>query len=517
MASTTVSISPLTRIEGHLAIHTDTEAAGAGHGEQAVRITSARCEGEMFRGFETILAGRDPLDAQQFVQRICGVCPVTHAIASCRAQEMAYGIRPQGNGRILQNLIEAGEYAHSHVLHFYQLSALDFVDVTAVLRYAGKDRGMLALQAWVQDAVGRAGKGQEILPAAPFLPRYEGDYYIKDDATNNALVAHYVEALEIRRIAHEMSAIFGARLPHSTAIVPGGCTQTPTLERVISFRSRLKKVQDFVEKVYFNDVLAAAQAFPHYWEIGRGYGDLLSYGVFETDDAGKRLFAPGVLIDGKLEVLDPAAIAEETGRSRFSSPSKLHPTRGQTVADPKKAGSYTWLKAPRYRGRPLEVGPLARVLVDYHSPGSVVKADVDAILAATGLPAAKLNSVLGRILCRAVELRIILRQMHAWLDELQIDGAPAQRFEICKAGAGFGLTEAARGALGHWIEIKDYKIANYQCIVPTTWNCSPRDDAGVPGPVEKALEGVILADPGQPMEAARVVRSFDPCLACAVH
>jgi ferredoxin hydrogenase large subunit/hydrogenase large subunit len=165
----------------------------------------------------------------------------------------------------------------------------------------------------------------------------------------------------------------------------------------------------------------------------------------------------------------------------------------------------------------MEVGPLARVLVDYHAPRSVVKNDVDTLLKATGLPVAKMNSVLGRILCRAVELRIMLRRCYDWLEELKLNEDPAQRFSLPKSASGYGLTEAARGALGHWLSIENYKISHYQCVVPTTWNCSPRDDSGQPGPVEKALEGITLADPKQPIEAARVVRSYDPCLACAVH
>lgn len=518
MATGKTVISPLTRIEGHLGIHTETESIPGKAGETLHRITSARCEGEMFRGFENILVGRDPLDAQQFVQRICGVCPITHGIASCRAQEMAYGIKPKGNGRLLQNLIEAGEYTHSHILHFYQLSALDFVDIKAILQYQGRDRTMGTLKAWVTDAVARSQKGMEVFPGAPFLPRYEGDYYIKDAGINCDLINHYVEALHIRRIAHEMAAVFGARLPHSTALVPGGCTQVPTEERVISYRSRLKKVGDFIENVYFPDVLAAAKAFPGYWDIGGAYGHMLSYGVFENDDAGKRLFTGGTIIQGKWEPLDVTRITEEVGSSRFSSATGKHPSQGETVAEAHKQKAYSWLKAPRYKGYPMEVGPLARVLVDYHSPGGgVVKSDVDAILNATGLPPTKLNSVLGRILCRAIEAKIIVKQMYQWLDELKIDEAPAQDFELVKDGTGYGLTEAARGALGHWITIENYRIARYQCIVPTTWNCSPRDDSGTPGPMEKALEGVVLADPNQPMEAARVVRSFDPCLACAVH
>jgi Ni,Fe-hydrogenase I large subunit len=513
-----VTVSPLTRIEGHLAIHTETEPVTLTEGKTGHRITEARCEGEMFRGFEKILEGRDPLDAQQIVQRICGVCSIEHGIASCRAQEMAYGIKIKGNGRLLQNLMLAAEYAHSHLLHFYHLSAVDFVDITAILSYTGKDRTLKAIKGWAEAALARSKAGAEAFPVAPFLPRYEGDFYIKDVDTNCALIAHYAEALEMRRIAHEMCAVFGARLPHSTALVPGGVTQRPTEERYLTYLSRFKRVRSFVEDVYFPDIVAAAQAFPQYWDMGAGYGNMLSYGVFENDDAGRRLFSPGALIDGKYQELDVNAIAEEVGYSRFASGAPLHPSKGVTVPEPRKAKAYSWLKAPRYKGLPMEVGPLARVLVDYHSPqGGCVKEDVDAVLKTLGLPIAKLNSVLGRILARAIELRIILRQTPRWLDELQINGDPVQDYTLPKSGSGYGLTEAARGALGHWLSIDNYRISHYQCVVPTTWNCAPRDDQGKPGPVEKALEGVVVADPEQPMEAARVVRSFDPCLACAIH
>ncbi|HBA84095.1 MAG TPA: nickel-dependent hydrogenase large subunit [Verrucomicrobia bacterium] len=512
-----IAVSPLTRIEGHLAIHTETESMTSGEGKTAYRIKEARCEGEMFRGFEKILEGRDPLDAQQITQRICGVCSIEHGIASCRAQEMAYGIKIKGNGRLLQNLMLAAEYAHSHLLHFYHLSAVDFVDITAIVSYTGKDRALLSIKSWAEAALARAKAGTEAFPAAPFLPRYEGDYYIKDVDTNCALIAHYAEALDIRRVAHEMCAVFGARLPHSTALVPGGVTQRPTEERYLTYLSRLKHVQRFVEQVYLPDIVTAAQAFPQYWDVGGGYGNMLSYGVFENDDSGRTLFSPGALIGGKFEPLDVKAISEDVGHSRFASGSGLHPSQGKTLPEPRKANAYSWLKAPRYRGLPMEVGPLARVLVDYHSPNSVVKEEVDALLKVLGLPVGKLNSVLGRILARAVELRIILRQTFRWLDEVEMNANPTQDFAIPKSASGYGLTEAARGALGHWLTIDNYRIAQYQCVVPTTWNCSPRDDKGQPGPVEKALEGVVVADPEQPMEAARVVRSFDPCLACAVH
>jgi ferredoxin hydrogenase large subunit/hydrogenase large subunit len=507
---TTLSISPLTRIEGHLAVHAKTEPIT---GSQAHKVSEAECHGEMFRGLENILSGRSPMDAQQITQRICGVCPISHAIASIRAQEMAYGMQPNNNGRLLQNLVMAADILQSHVLHFYMLAALDFVDVKAILSYKGDQQTLLALRDWVEQAVA----SQQAFPAAPFLPRYEVEY-AKTPEVNFELLAHYTEALEIRRLCHEMAAVFGAKQPHSTALVPGGCTQVPTMDRVISYRSRLKKVMDFVNRVYLPDLLSVAREFPQYWDLGRGCGNYLVFGAFEMNAEGEKFIRPGVLIDGKWEAMDEGKITEDVGSSRFDQPSGLHPRVGVTEPSPKKAAAYSWLKAPRYRGYPLEVGPLARVMVNYLEPGqSRVRQEVDAFLAKTGAQLEKLPSVLGRHVARGLESQWIGAQTFKWLNELEIDGVPAADFEIPSSGSGYGLTEAARGALGHWIEIENYRIKRYQCVVPTTWNCSPCDDRGQPGPVELALLDTEVADPTQPIEVARIVRSFDPCLACAVH
>lgn len=508
----TLSISPLTRIEGHLAIHTDTEKLDDGR----YKIKDARCEGEMFRGLETILEGRDPLDAQQIIQRICGVCPVSHGLASCEAQEMAYNTPPTHNGRLLQNLLFAAEYLHSHILHFYHLAAIDFVDIKAILAYDGQDRTLKALRNWVEASVAR----NDAFAGAPFLPRYEVDQYIKANDVNWALIANYARALNVRTIAHEMGAIWGGKLPHATALVPTGVTQVPNIERVLSYRTRLEQVAAFIEDTYLPDLVTAAKAFPEYWDIGKGYGNFLSYGVFRMEEKTghqiKKFLPAGVVIGDKWQAFDPANIKEFVGNSRFSSASGLHPYEGQTTPSVHKG--YSWLKAPRYQGQIMEVGPLARVMVGYYTPGSEwIKKDVDQVLGSLSLPVEKMNSVLGRHLARGLEAMWLAKQAFRWLDEVEIDGPPAQDYKLPKTGQGYGLTEAPRGALGHWIVIEDYKIKRYQCIVPTTWNCSPRDDQNQPGAVEKALEGTIVQDPKQPIEAGRIVRSFDPCIACAVH
>lgn len=511
--STTVTISPVTRIEGHLGIRAETEAADTDGGTER-RIAAAHCEGEMFRGFERILAGRDPLDAQQITQRICGVCPIAHGIASVGAQETAYGIKPNHNGRLLQNLILAANYLQSHILHFYHLAALDFVDVTAVLAYTGSDRTLKTVKTWVETSVAR----QDSFPAAPFLPRCEGTY-IKDVDRNARLLRHYLEALELRRLCHEMGAVFGARLPHSTALIPGGCTQVPTTEHVLAYSARLRKVRAFIDEVYLPDLLEVAGEFPAYFDIGAGYGNYMCYGVFPVDDVRKEDFIPsGVVIEGKWDTFDPGLIREDVTCSRYADQDARHPDKGETEPVPDKSGAYSWLKAPRYIGHPMEVGPLARVMVNYLAPGqSQIKRDVDAFLGKAQLPAAKLASVLGRHVARGLEASWVARESQAWISEIEVDAPAATDFDIPRTASGHGLTEAPRGALGHWLSIEDHRISHYQCVVPTTWNCSPRDSAGKPGPVEKALEGLRVADAEHPIEAGRVVRSFDPCIACAVH
>ncbi len=512
--ATKISISPLTRIEGHLSIHTNAEA-DPDPGQGGHRLTDAKCEGEMFRGFEKILQGRDPLDAQQITQRICGVCPIAHGITSVQCLENTFGVQPVNNGRLLQNLILSANYIQSHILHFYHLAALDFVDVKSVLKYKGNDRTLRDLRDWVLDAL----KRNDIFPAAPFLPRYEVDQYVKADTANWGLLGSYVKALEMRAIAHEMAAVFGAKLPHSTALVPTGCTQIPNIERVLSYRTRLDKLITFTKETYLPDLFLAASAFPHYWNIGKGYNNFLSYGVFRMEnktgpDINKFINA-GAVIDGKYEPLNPDDITEDVSNSRYSSRSGLHPKNGETTPNPQNG--YSWLKSPRYKGNPMEVGPLARVMVNYLGGNSLIKQEVGKVLASANIGVEKMNSVIGRHLARGLETLWLAEQSYKWLSEIELDAPAAKDFEIPEKSSGFGLTEAPRGALGHWMEIEDYKIKNYQCVVPTTWNCSPRDDRRQPGPVEKALEETPVEDPNQPIEAGRVVRSFDPCIACAVH
>ncbi len=501
-----IAIDPVTRIEGHLSISLDIEDG---------RVKAAYCGGTMFRGFEAILQGRDPLDAIQITQRICGVCPADHAVASSLCVETALGITPPDNGRLLRNLVLGASFVQSHILHFYQLAALDFVDVAAVLKYEGKDQQLLALRGWAKAEV-ESNKPNAV---GPFLPRFAGDY-IADLDTNLGATKHYLQALHMHRLGLEMQAIFGGKAPHISGLVPGGVAKVPSVDTVEAFRSRLHEIKAFIADAYLPDVVSVAQAYPQYFDVGRGPGNLLSYGVFPEDNSRKKpLLAGGLYRNGSVSPLDPSKIKEDAKYSWASPASGLHPSAGQTAATPNKPDAYSWVKAPRYDGLVVEVGPLARVLIT-HTSGTnpALSSLVNASLRQLDKTPEALFSVMGRHLARALECKIIADACEAWLDQLKI-GVPASArdYRIPESGQGFGLSEAARGALGHWMGISKRVISQYSCVVPTTWNCSPRDDQGQPGAVEQALTGVVIADKDNPIEAVRVVRAYDPCLACAVH
>lgn len=493
-----ITIDPVTRIEGHLKVEVVVE-----DGE----VKEAWSSGTLFRGIENILRGRDPRDAVVITQRICGVCPQSHGIAAVRCLDDAFGIDQKipANGVLMRNLIQGAHDVQDHILHFYHLAALDYVDITAVAAYSGADPVLNSLKEFV-------ARGEP----APFLPRYEGDYRFSAEL-NRELAAHYVQALEIRRKGHEMVALLGGKIPHSVGVVPGGVTEEPTVDKIASFLWRLRELQHFVDNVYLPDVLAVAKTYPEYLEMGRGCGLLLSYGAY-PEPGGQGLFAAG-LTNEKLEYepLDAGKIAEDVSHAWYEGAEQKHPAKGETSPHPAKEGAYSWLKAPRYGGRVCEVGPLAHVAVSYAAGRPRVRELVDWALGELGATPAQLFSAAGRHLARALATKLIAEALERWLLQLR-PGQPVQaEYLLPQQASGMGLTEAARGALGHWIRIEDYKIAGYQCVVPTTWNGSPRDAAGQPGALEQALTGLPVKDQDNPLEVVRVVRSFDPCIACAVH
>jgi hydrogenase large subunit len=481
--ATTIKIDPLTRIEGHLSIEVTVDGG---------MVTDAKSSGTMFRGFEMILRGRDPLDAPHYTQRICGVCPVSHGMASCLNLESALGVDIPNNGRILRNLVLGSNFLMSHVLHFYHLAALDFINT------------------------------EDVINMPPWVPAYVTPDMVKG-STAATLVDHYVQALAIRRKAHQMGAIFGGKLPCAPSFVPGGCTEVVTQEKIDAFGALLTELQGFIDGTYIPDVKLVAGAFPAYFGIGAGCGNLLAYGVFDLDntDANKLLYR-GRYTEGTVaeEGVDPTQIQEYLNYSKYDDAgSGLNPADGVTEPDAHKAGAYSWLKSPRYLEKVHETGPLARMAVNYLSGDPTVVALIESVLGADP-DISVLFSVLGRHAARALEATLVADAMAGWLNDDLVVGDPVYaESDIPEDASVIGLTEAPRGALGHWIDIKQHKIDRYQVITPTNWNASPKDHLEQMGPIEQALVGTTIADPDQPIEIEilRIVHSFDPCLACSVH
>ena len=501
-----IVIDPVTRIEGHLKVEAVVEGG---------EVKEVKSSGMLFRGLELIMRGRDPRDAQRITQRVCGVCPTSHSTAATLNLDSAFGIADKipDNGRIMRNLILGAAYIADHILHFYHLVALDYVDVAKLAGYEGNNPALNSIKAFI-------ARGE----LAPFVPRYEGDYRLPVEVNEQA-IAHYVAAFDMRRKGQEMLSLFGGKMPHNMGIIPGGVASVPTVDNMTSFLWRLKELQEFIDNVYLPDVLAVAGIYSDYLDIGRGCGRLLAYGSYELDgkeaDLTKRnrLFKPGTTsTDLNFGELKPDKIAEEVKHSWYTdSISGRHPSQGDVVPDEEKSGAYSWLKAPRYDGMVFEVGPLARIMVNYVAGNPVVKSLVDSALSQANLKPDKMFSVMGRNLARALETKIIADSMVNWILELK-PGEPAYiSYEIPQEAMGVGLVGAARGALGHWIDIKEGKIANYQVITPSTWNISPRDDRGQPGALEQAITGTKIKDEANPFEIVRIVRSFDPCLACSIH
>lgn len=452
-------------------------------------VKDARSAGTLFRGFEIILQGRDPRDANRLTQRICGVCPIAHATASALCLDEAFGVdgKVPDNGKLIRALIFGANFLQSHILHFYHLAALDYVD-----------------------AVGALGG------LYPFVPRYEGDYRISGKA-NAELVNHYVTALDIRRKCHEMLAIFGGKMPHEVGIVPGGVTEKPTEDKITNFLWRLNEIRNFVDNVYIPDVLAVAKSYDDYFGIGAGCKRLLSYGGFDLPTG--TLFKSGIICpDLKVEPFVKENITEDVKHSWYADcDSGKNPAQGQTRPDLAKKRAYSFLKSPRYKGKVCEVGPLARMIGNYVQGDARTKQLVDSVLSELGAGVDALFSVLGRHAARALEAKLIAEAMVGWLQQLKPGQPTIVASEIPDEASGAGLAEAARGSVGHWISIKGKRIDRYQVITPTAWNASPKDDKDQPGALEQAIIGTKVKDKDNPFELVRIVRSFDPCLACSVH
>ena len=406
------------------------------------------------------------------MQRICGVCPIAHATAATYALDDAFGLKEliPDNGRIVRNIIQGANYLQSHILHFYHLAALDYV------------------------------KSPDM---PPLVPQYAGDYRLPDDINKKA-VNDYLQALDMRKKAHQLLAVWGGRAPGQRAIVPGGVTANVDVEKVVQSKYLLMDLISFIDNVYVPDVKAVAGVYSDWLDIGRGCKNMLAYGVFPQDNKGTRLYPAGTYINGQDLGFDHTKITEDVKHSWYKDDtvSKL-PTESVITPDPTKASGYSWLKAPRYDGNVMEVGPLAKLWV-------AKQPDVRAL-------GDKAFSVMGRHFARAVDCSKVAHSMMEWLLQLKPGEPTCAPHTVPKEATGMGLTDAERGALGHWIKIENYKIKKYNAVVPTTWNAGPRDENDRPGPIEQALIGTPVKDVNNPIELVRVVRSFDPCIACAVH
>ncbi len=562
-----VVVDPVTRIEGHLRIEAETSADGT--------IIGAYSSGTMVRGIELILKGRDPREAWAFAQRICGVCTLVHGIASVRAVEDAlkYPIPP--NAQLIRNLMIAAQYVHDHVMHFYHLHALDWVDVVSSLKADPAATSALAqsISSWPKSSPGYFADVQKKIKTfveggqlGIFANGYWGNpgYKLPPEA-NLMAVAHYLEALQWQREVVQIHTIFGGKNPHPNFLVggspspisinpgaSGGVSGTAlNMAGLDQIKSVIARMQEFVDQVYVPDTLAIASYYKDWFARGEGVGNFMTFGDFPEKgigDPSSWLIPSGAILNRDLSTIHPVDLNDPSQVQEFVSHSYydysggktggLHPYAGETnlnYTGPKPPydqlnveDSYSWLKSPRWKGNVMEVGPLARVLMLYAKGHEPTRELAGMALKKLDLPLTAMFSTMGRTAARTLESKIVADQMSIWYANLVANikaGDMAVHNEAKwdpstwpAEARGVGFMEAPRGALAHWVVIKDAKIENYQAVVPSTWNAGPRDTHGKPGPYEAALmDRHTLYDPKQPLEILRTIHSFDPCIACAVH
>ncbi|HEC21862.1 MAG TPA: nickel-dependent hydrogenase large subunit [Chloroflexi bacterium] len=554
-----IVVDPITRIEGHLRIEAELDESNT--------IVSAYSSGTMVRGIEIILRGRDPRDAWAFTQRACGVCTTVHSFASIRAVEDALDITIPKNANLIRNLMIAQQYIHDHVMHFYHLHALDWVDVVSALDADPAETARIAqsISDWPNSSAGYFRTVQNQVKAivesgqlSLFANAYWGHPAYKLPPEVNLLAtAHYLEALDWQKDVVKLHTIFGGKNPHPNFLVGGvpmpidpNSDVALNAERLTLVGRIIDQMIAFVDQVYLPDLLAIAPYYVEWASYGEGLGNFLSWGEFPLDDprdASNQFVPRGVILNRDLSnIIEPdpkdfADIQEFVAHSWYKynagDEQGLHPFAGETefnFTGPQPPydfleveQKYSWLKAPRFRETPMEVGPLARVLMMYATGNEMIKELVDSTLAALGAPIEAVFSTLGRTAARAFETKAFAYAMKDWYNDLianiasgDLENWNGERFDPRTWPAhaeGFGWTEAPRGALGHWVVIDNGKITNYQMVVPTTWNASPRDHKGQPGAYEMSLPGTPMADPEQPLEILRTIHSFDPCMACAIH
>lgn len=553
-----IVVDPITRIEGHLRVEAEIKDGV---------IVDAYSSGTMVRGIEIILKGRDPRDAWAFTERVCGVCTTVHALASVRTVENALDIVIPPNAEIIRNLMFAAQYMQDHVVHFYHLHALDWVDVVSALKADPKATSLLAqsLSKWPKSSPGyfsdvqyRISKFVESGQLGIFANGYWGHsaYKLPPEA-NLMAVAHYLEALEWQKEIVKVHTIFGGKNPHPNYLVGGvPCSinldenNAINAERLAMVGELFDKARDFIDQVYIPDLMAIASFYKKDWgAIGGGLSNYMSYGDLPTNgygDVDSFKFPRGIIMNRNLnevipiDATDPQEIKESIAHSWYSygnGDTAKHPWEGETTFNytgPKPPyknldvnKQYSWMKTPRWKGHAMEVGPLARMLVGYASGKDEFVNSVNGALRKLDLPVEALFSTLGRTAARGLETQLVSQWSKEFYNQLlaNIKNGDSRTFTKEKwdpktwpsKAQGVGMSEAPRGALAHWINIEDKLIDNYQMIVPSTWNASPRDENGQRSAYEESLIGTPIADPEKPLEILRTIHSFDPCIACAVH
>lgn len=557
--ATRVVVDPITRIEGHLRIEVQLNDKNV--------IEQAYSSGTMWRGLEVILKGRDPRDAWAFTQRICGVCTTVHALASVRAVEDALGITIPPNANIVRNLMHATQNTHDHLIHFYHLHALDWVDVINALSADPAETSRIASSisnhpnssvGYYKDLKKKLKTFVDSGQLGIFTNGYWGHPGYKLPPEVNLLAfGHYLEALDFQKEIVKIHAVFGGKNPHPNYLVGGMASAIDlnsdmaiNIERLMMIKKIIDDTITFIDNVYIPDLLIIASYYKDWASLGGGLGSFMSYGDYpqsDISDLNSYWWPRGVILNKNLEEIhevdpkDMNHITEDVAHAWYSYKGGdgvgLHPSEGETSPNytgPKPPykylntdDKYSFVKAPRYKGNPVEVGPLARVLLGYVTGNELIVETVDATLKHLNVPFTALFSTLGRTAARGIECKQTAYFMRDCYDQLiaNLKAGDTRMANVVrfkpeswdKESKGIGFTEAPRGALGHWIHIKDSKIEDYQIVVPSTWNASPRDSKNQPGAYEAALVGTPMADPKKPLEILRTIHSFDPCLACATH
>ena len=544
MAIKKIVIDPVTRIEGHLRIEAEVDESGT--------VTEAWASGQLFRGIETILKGRDPRDTGLIAARICGVCTNVHYRASVSAVEDAYGIEIPQNARIVRDLVTLALFVQDHVVHYYHLHSFDYVDMPSALEADTKKAVELAEKYHLQPyhiSTGHLEAVKEKLASyvnagrlGIFSNGYWGhaSYHLSPEGCL-VQASHYLTALRIQRELGKAVAIFGGKTPHPQNLVVGGVTSVMDMlnpQRVNDFLFIMKEAREFIERAYIPDMKMLCDFYRA--EIqngdGRGSGNFMACGGYDFGRTGQ-LFESGVIYGHDFDALrdfDETKITEDVTRAWYKDDNASAPYEGETEVEYtdlnddgtlKTEEKCSWIKAPRYDGEAMEVGPLSRMLIGYVKGSETIKPYMEAFMKETGMELIDFSTSVGRNAARAVEAQICCDSIFSFASDMienikYYDEATWTKYEfdaLPEAAKGRGIFEVPRGVLGHFVRIEDQKVANYQAVVPTTWNASPKDGGDQRGPYEAAIVGLKLADPSQPLEILRAVHSFDPCIACAVH